>query len=150
MKKHSSLSFVVAVLFTLLALSPSVARAVPSFARQTGLACNGCHTTPPELNGAGRRFKLLGYTDRQQDTPAVSNDPGKRHAGLDLLKALPLSAWFETSFTSTSRTIDGTQNGSFQFPQDVSLFLAGAWSTHVGSFLQITYDPQADHFSMDN
>jgi len=97
-----------------------------------------------------RRFKLLGYTDRQQDTPAVANDEGKKHAGLDILKTLPLSAWFETSFTSTSKTIDGTQNGSFQFPQDVSLFLAGAWSTHVGSFLQITYDPQADHFSMDN
>jgi hypothetical protein len=143
-------SLVLAAVFGVLALSPSVARAVPSFARQTGLACNGCHTTPPELNGAGRRFKLLGYTDRQQDTPAVSNDPGTRHAGLDLLKALPISAWFETSFTSTSKTIDGTQNGSFQFPQDVSLFLAGAWSTHVGSFLQITYDPQADHFSMDN
>jgi hypothetical protein len=141
---------VVAAAFGTLALSPTGAHAVPSFARQTGLACNGCHTTPPELNGAGRRFKLLGYTDRQQDTPAVANDEGKKHAGLDILKTLPLSAWFETSFTSTSKTIDGTQNGSFQFPQDVSLFLAGAWSTHVGSFLQITYDPQADHFSMDN
>src|SRR5664280_3043321 len=99
MKKHSARSFVVAVLFTLVALNPSTAHAVPSFARQTGLACNGCHTTPPELNGAGRRFKLLGYTDRAQNTPAVSNDPGTRHAGLDLLKTLPLSAWLETSFT---------------------------------------------------
>ena len=44
----------------------------------------------------------------------------------------------------------GTQNGNFEFPQDISLFLAGAWSTHVGSFLQITYDTQGDHFSMDN
>ena len=141
---------VVVATFGTLVLCPTGAHAVPSFARQTGLACNGCHTTPPELNGAGRRFKLLGYTDRHQDTPAVENEEGKKHAGLDILKTLPLSAWFETSFTSTSKTIDGTQNGSFQFPQDVSLFLAGAWSTHVGSFLQITYDPQADHFSMDN
>jgi hypothetical protein len=31
-----------------------------------------------------------------------------------------------------------------------SLFLAGAWSTHLGSFLQLTYDTQADHFTMDN
>jgi hypothetical protein len=44
----------------------------------------------------------------------------------------------------------GTQNGNFELPQDISLFLAGAWSTHVGSFLQITYDTQGDHFSMDN
>jgi hypothetical protein len=43
-----------------------------------------------------------------------------------------------------------TQNWNFEFPQDASLFLAGAWATHVGSFLQITYDPQGDHFSIDN
>src|ERR1017187_1601458 len=146
MKRHSSSSLVVAGLFVLVALNPSTAHAVPSFARQTGLACNGCHTTPPELNGAGRRFKLLGYTDRAESTPTVSNDPGTRHAGLDQLKALPLSAMLETSFTSTKSSQPGTQNGTFELPQDVSLFLAGAWSTHVGSFVQVTYDAQADHF----
>ncbi len=36
------------------------ATAVPSYARQTGLACSGCHYTPPELNRAGRMFKLMG------------------------------------------------------------------------------------------
>jgi hypothetical protein len=30
------------------------------------------------------------------------------------------------------------------------LFLAGAWATHVGSFVQVTYDSQADHFTWDN
>src|ERR1017187_4416446 len=134
MKKHSSLSLAAAALFGLVALNPSRAYAVPSYARQTGLACNGCHTTPPELNGAGRRFKLLGYTDRAQDTPAVSNEAGTRHAGLDLLKTLPLSAMIETSFTSTKSSQPGTQNGSVEFPQAVSLFPAGAWSAHVGSF----------------
>jgi len=44
----------------------------------------------------------------------------------------------------------GTQNGSFQFPEDASLFLAGAWATHVGSFVQVTYDAQSDHFTWDN
>src|SRR5271169_5189928 len=147
---RAAYSTLVSVLFTLVALSSSTARAVPSFARQTGLACNGCHTTPPELNAAGRRFKLLGYVDRAKDTPAVSNEPGTRHAGLDLLKTLPLSAWFETSFTSTKSPQPGTQNGTVEFPQDVSLFLAGAWSEHVGSFIQVTYSTQDDHFSMDN
>lgn len=149
-KKGPISSLAVVALLGLCALGPSSAHAIPSFARQTGLACNGCHTTPPELNGAGRRFKLLGYTDRQQDTPAVSNDPGTRHAGLDILKTLPLSAWLETSLTSTRASQPGTQNGTFELPQDVSLFLAGAWSTHVGSFMQVTYDAQADHFGIDN
>ena len=34
--------------------------------------------------------------------------------------------------------------------QDISLFLSGAWTTHVGSFVQVTYSIQDDHFSMDN
>jgi len=38
------------------------ASAIPPFARQTGLACEACHTLPPELTPFGRRFKLSGYT----------------------------------------------------------------------------------------
>ncbi|MEJ2687039.1 MAG: cytochrome C, partial [Gammaproteobacteria bacterium] len=38
------------------------ANAVPSFARQTGLACMACHTVFPELTPFGRTFKLNGYT----------------------------------------------------------------------------------------
>ncbi len=136
----------VSVLFG--ALKPSSVQAVPSYARQTGLPCSGCHYTPPELNPAGRRFKLLGYVDRKQE--GVTANPTGRSAGLDMLASLPLSAWFETSFTSTDKPQKGTQNGNFEFPQDASLFLAGAWSTHVGSFLQVTYSTQADHFSIDN
>lgn len=132
------------------ALNPPKVEAVPSYARQTGLACSGCHYTPPELNPAGRRFKLLGYVDKADDTKVVKADPGKKRAPLDLLASLPLSAWLETSFTSTKSPVPGTQNGSIELPQDVSLFLSGAWTTHVGSFMQVTYDTQDDHFSMDN
>src|SRR5438874_3456962 len=132
------------------ALNPPKISAVPSYARQTGLACSGCHYTPPELNPAGRRFKLLGYVDKADETKVVKADPGKKRAPLDLLSSLPLSAWLETSFTSTKSTIPGTQNGSIELPQDISLFLSGAWTTHVGSFMQVTYDTQDDHFSMDN
>ena len=57
---------------------------------------------------------------------------------------------FETSLTSTKTPQPGTQNGNFEFPQDVSVFLAGAWASHVGSFLQVTYNAQDDHFSIDN
>ena len=57
---------------------------------------------------------------------------------------------FETSLTSTKTPQPGTQNGNFEFPQDVSVFLAGAWANHVGSFLQVTYNAQDDHFSIDN
>jgi hypothetical protein len=131
-------------------LNPRSVRAVPSYARQTGLPCSGCHTTPPELNAAGRRFKLLGYTDKDKEKKGITDDSNKRHAGLDLLASLPLSVNFETSFTDLKSPEPGTQNGNFEFPQDLSLFLAGAWSTHVGSFFQVTYDTQNDHFGIDN
>ncbi len=123
--------------------------ALPSYARQTGLPCSGCHYTPPELNAAGRLFKLMGYIDKVKNTDIVAESGGRR-SGLDLLASLPLGAWFETSLTSTKAPQSGTQNGNFEFPQDISLFLAGAWTTHVGSFFQVTYDAQDDHFSIDN
>jgi hypothetical protein len=141
------------------ALNPPKAEAVPSYARQTGLACSGCHYTPPELNPAGRRFKLLGYVDRADETKVVKADGGKKRAALDLLASLPLSVMLDASFTSTKSPVpafqNGTptgtsQNGSVEFPQDISLFLSGAWTSHIGSFLQVTYDTQDDHFSMDN
>jgi hypothetical protein len=138
------------VLLSLSAINPPKVEAVPSYARQTGLACSGCHYTPPELNPAGRRFKLLGYVDRADETKVVKADPGKKRAALDLLASLPLSVMLETSFTSTKTPVPGTQNGSIELPQDISLFLSGAWTTHVGSFVQATYDTQDDHFSMDN
>jgi hypothetical protein len=158
MKTLAILSFltITAVLLLLVGVvNPPAAEAVPSYARQTGLACSGCHYAPPELNPAGRRFKLLGYVDRADETKTVHSDSGKSHAALDLLAALPVSAMFETSYTQTKKTVPTTQNtttqnGTFEFPQDVSLFVAGAWTTHVGSFLQVTYNAQNDHFGIDN
>src|SRR5215813_8344843 len=139
----------VSALFVSFVLIPK-ATAVPSYARQTGLSCNACHYTPPELNAAGRNFKLTGYVDKKNKADVVTSPEDKKHAGLDLLASLPLSVWFETSFTNTKAPQPTTQNGNFEFPQDISLFISGAWSTHIGSFLQVTYSTQDDHFSMDN
>ncbi len=151
MKKLAIFLLVVVPIVLLLfftAVNPPHAVAVPSYARQTGLACSGCHYAPPELNPAGRRFKLLGYVDKADDTKVIKTDGGKKRAALDLLSSLPLSVMLDTSFTSTKSPVPTTQNGNFEFPQDISLFLSGAWTSNVGSFLQVTYDTQDDHFSM--
>ncbi len=152
--KKVAVSFLAAVPITVLlflaALNPPSALAVPSYARQTGLACSGCHYNPPELNPAGRRFKLLAYVDRGDQTKTVTSEGKKTHAALDLLASLPLSVMLEASFTATKSPVPATQNGSFQLPQDISLFLAGAWTSNVGSFLQVTYETQSDHFTSDN
>jgi len=44
----------------LLAGAAPDALAVPSFARQTGMACEACHTVYPELTHFGRVFKANG------------------------------------------------------------------------------------------
>lgn len=134
----------------LIITSTRSAMALPSYARQTGLPCSGCHYTPPELNPAGRLFKLLAFTDKSPNSTVPANPSDKQRPALELLQTLPLGAWFETSVTSSKKAQPATQNGTFEFPQDISLFLAGAWANHLGSFLQVTYDAQADHFGMDN
>lgn len=32
----------------------------PAMAQKTGKACNACHTTPPALNAAGKKYKAGG------------------------------------------------------------------------------------------
>src|ERR1700676_899791 len=122
--------------------------AVPSYSRQTGLPCATCHFAPPELTPFGRKFKLDGYVFTTK--PEVTDEKKDHNAALHLLEVFPLSVVFDTSYTATNSPQPGTQNGNFQFPQDVSLFLAGAWGSHVGSFAQVTYTPKGDHFSWDN
>src|SRR5271165_5514678 len=64
---------------TALTLVSTPAQAVPSFARQTGLACEACHTIPPELTPFGRRFRLNAYTLTTR-APLVSDiDDHKRN-----------------------------------------------------------------------
>jgi len=136
------------LLFVVACFQVPSARAVPSYSRQTGFACSSCHMTPPELTPLGRVFKLNGYTMPGMKT--ITAKGSGKETGLNLLESLPLSVLFETSFTSTKSPQPATQNGNFEFPQDVSLFLSGAWSTHVGSFIQVTYHTQDDHFGWDN
>ena len=136
------------LIICLAVLSLPSARAVPSYSRQTGLACSSCHYAPPELTPFGRTFKLEGYTFTTK--PAITEEKKDHNTALQLLEQFPLSIILDTSITATKSPQPSTQNGNFEFPQAASLFLAGAWTSHIGSFVQVTYDSQADHFSWDN
>jgi hypothetical protein len=140
---------VIAILWLFIVSGPE-ARAVPSYSRQTGLACASCHYAPPELTPFGRKFKLEAYAFTTKAEVTEDKDKKDHNSGLKILEAFPLSVLFDTSFTSTKSPQPATQNGNFEFPQAASLFLAGSWGSHVGSFLQVTYDSQADHFTWDN
>ena len=118
---------------------PQGARAVPSYARQTGFACAQCHTLAfgPALTAYGRQFKLNGYTFGAGEQP------------------LPLALMIQGGY-SHSETAQpappaphSASNDNLSIDQ-VSLFVATRLSDHIGMFAQATYSGDARHFSWDN
>ena len=60
-----------------------LAATVPSFARQTGLACSACHYQFPQLTPFGRLFKINGYSLTGLKT--IKEGDKKKEAGLALV-----------------------------------------------------------------
>jgi len=115
------------------------AHAVPSYARQTGMECSGCHIGAygPQLTPAGVRFKLGGYTDSD-------GKDGK----------IPLSGMLLADASHTRKPQDPApdhlkSDNNVSFDQ-ASLFVAGRASDNVGGFMQITYDGVARNLALDN
>jgi hypothetical protein len=135
-------------------LAPS-AHAVPSFARQTGMTCEACHTVYPELNHFGRMFKANGYTlDNLRQVRGIT---AKREEMLDLSSLPPISAMVQVSETQLAKPLpDGTdansrsQSGTAGVPQQLSLFYAGKIAPHLGAFVQLTYSNDAGTIGIDN
>src|SRR5882762_6878595 len=128
-------------LFALLAISLATlpAHAVPSFAQQTGMPCQQCHTTAygPALTEYGRQFKVNGYVFG------------------DAKSLFPLALMVQGGYTHTSAdqpTPPAPQfgvNGQTSVDQ-VSLFVATRLTEHLGLFSQITYDGIGHGTAWDN
>jgi len=123
----------IARVFTLLILVVSAtapARALPSFAVQTGQPCAACHVGAfgPQLKPYGRDFKLHGY---------VASD-GQDHGP-------PLAMQVQTSFTHTGEPQAGGAAPGFR-PNDnvaidvLSLYYAGKITTDTGAFIELAYN----------
>jgi hypothetical protein len=150
---------VVPVLFcmTTWMLVSAPAQAIPPFARQTGLACEACHTAPPELTAFGRRFKLNGYTLTTR--PPLVNDIDDQKRNTLWLTDLPgIAVLAQIGYDHYDRAPPDTgqpypahgQSDSFQFPDQFSLVYAGAVSDKVGAWLQLTYNGQSGGVGVDN
>ncbi len=154
-----TLAALVAAAFAL--CSPRGAYAIPSFARQTGLACASCHTVFPHLTPFGRFFKLHGYTMTsaklikalkvyfKNDTtmvkrvalqishiPMVSVRIASRWndqaGGGNLVPAGPVTAG--QGFMSTPEGYGG--NDALNIVAGSSLYIAGEITPNMGSFLE--------------
>lgn len=147
MKKLTLLVSVVTALGVVFLTAPN-AYATASFSRQTGMACNACHTTFPELNAFGRDFKLNGYV--LSAAKEITDKGDKKNAGLSILEALPFSINIKAAYTATGNRVPDTQNHSTEFPQQVNFWYAGKITDHIGSYTQMTYSVTANHFGFDN
>lgn len=120
---------------------------IPSFARQTGLSCNVCHTSFPRLTAFGRRFKLAGYT-MTTGKNIVAGDSAR--PSLRLPEVPPPSVMVEASYSSLKTEVPETQNGNAALPDELSLFLGGAVTPNLGAFVQITYSGPEGEIGIDN
>ena len=141
------------------------AKALPSFARQTGQPCGTCHTDFPALTPFGRRFKLLGYTVgggpfRTTAFPAFPNandsqsaadkirtyakaiDSGKDSDDKDYVP--PISMMAIVGFTHTQAPLPPPTAPFAQNDNTVispfSAFWGGAITDNIGAFAQVTYN----------
>jgi hypothetical protein len=122
----------------LAAMAAPAAKAVPSFAVQTGQPCQKCHVggLGPQLTPFGREFKLHGYTARVKYN-------------------LPLAVFAQASFNNTAKDqaqppAPGVGTNNIFVLDQVSLFIAGGLGQHFGAFIQNTYDGIGKSFSWDN
>ena len=126
------------------------AEAVPSFARQTGMACAACHTVFPELNSFGRSFKLNGYTLTGIKQVEAKNTSAA--SGLQFNQIPPLSAMLQVTAANSRLDADGNVKDprtTISLPDQLSFFFAGEISPHMGSFIQMTMGSTGG-FAIDN
>ena len=127
-------------------LSLPVARsyAIPSFARQTGMTCNDCHTFFPELTPVGREFKLKGYVSTRTDIPKFF---------------IPVAMLATASYTVADQTTTGVapfdssnNNGTDRtnIPQALNFFYGGRIWDNIGAMIQVTYDGPSNAIGMDS
>jgi len=113
--------------------------AVPAFAVQTGQPCQACHVGGfgPQLTPFGRSFKLHGYTTRA----TAFNVP---------LATMAVASYVHSAKAQAAPPADGFHTNDNLALDQVSLFLAGGLGSHLGAFVQATYDGVAKAWAWDN
>ncbi|MEP6991270.1 MAG: hypothetical protein ABJA80_10095, partial [bacterium] len=121
---------------------------VPSYSRQTGLACSACHYQFPHLTPFGRKFKLNGYTLTGLATIGQPSDSAEK-ASLKLSPIAQISAMLLSSMTQTNKALPGTQNGTVAMPEQLGIYAAGGITPKIGVFSQFTYSAADGSFGID-
>jgi hypothetical protein len=120
------------------------ARALPSFARQTGQPCGACHTDFAGLTPYGRRFKINGYTNGggQYRTTLFPFDDSTKDSKKTWVP--PISMMSIVGFTHTATDMAPpadpfAPNNNISIAP-LSFFWGGAITDRIGAFAQLTYN----------
>jgi len=149
-------------LLSLAVFAPKSSFAIPSFARQTGLACDVCHTVFPHLTPFGREFKLHGYTYDYSALIKMVRQAAKKRAAEEggmpdlVINKIPMvsvriaGVWANQdggSMVGHGRVTGG--QGAFSYPAGYptkdtfnlvkgdSLYIAGEITPHLGAWVEI-------------
>jgi hypothetical protein len=135
MTSHRSIAFYFLTIFIavtggIFAL-PQEAGAVPAFARQIGMPCNGCHSQAfPSLNAFGRAFKADGYTMTGGQS-LIEGD----HISMPM--ALNMSVITKLRYDKTNgNTGTGTDEGQIQWPDEAAFLVGGKLADNVGFLVE--------------
>lgn len=127
-------------------LFPSIAFAIPTFARQYNLSCNTCHAAFPRLNSFGRDFIAKNY--RLENWKENTLEAGDNM--LALPKTVPLSIRAQ-AFAKTHQSkamnvstgeVTNTSKGDFQSPYFLKLLSSAPLSDHISYYF---YGILAEH-----
>ncbi len=127
-------------LFFVIVLLPKESQAVPSYARQVQKPCTACHTIWPNLNQAGRQFKVKAYTDVSPEWQMINKDR------LNLLYIFPVSAR-AIFLPYTKEQAPGINTNTTELDQ-VALFVASRVFDYAGVFASAEWSPDDEFFSL--
>jgi hypothetical protein len=105
------------------------ARALPSFALQTGQQCVACHNGYPELTPYGRQFKLNGYTLSSINASSLP------------LAMVIIATDTHTQKAAPAPVIPGTSRNDNLVMDAANVYLAGRLTSNVGAFVQALWSP---------
>jgi len=112
---------------------PTMATAVPAFARQMNTGCDTCHYQHfPLLNSFGRAFKASGFTMTARQT--IENDHISFPENLNM--ALFTNIRYQSSDGRKPTAGRNSSNGEWIIPGETSLFLGGRVSGNIGALVE--------------
>ncbi|MFQ5432056.1 MAG: hypothetical protein ACE5EN_06080 [Nitrospinota bacterium] len=133
-KNFTKAIFLITIIFSWL-IPTNNAEAVPAFARQMGVPCNGCHFQYfPKLNSFGRDFKIGGFTQGAQEL--IEDD------GISLPPVLNASFYAALTYnkrelkTASTPEKKGRERGELLIPEDAAFFIGGRLGENMGTLTE--------------